>query len=143
MSQPSQPPQPVLPATPLHRASSEPSLILAPESLIVLSANPAFIDTLGLKEREVIGRSILQWIHTEQREDFNRTIRMVDRYPSPIEIPFSWSCPSRGRIELKVTAWTVRLSSHTQVIELTAVPTERSEHFAEQCENFDAKRSVG
>ena len=99
-----------------------PSLTLSPDSLIVIDASESFMNALGLRRSDLVGRSILPWVGAEEREDFRRTVRMAGRHPLPSELSFHWKTSNGRTLAMEITAWILKLSTLTQVIELSARP---------------------
>ena len=109
-------------AAPLILAQTEPHLILSSDSFIVLEANEAFASALGVTRKEVVGRSVLQWIANEQRKDFTGTLRMAGRHPLPPKIFFQWKVAGNTLLPMEIAAWMIPVSAHTRVLALSARP---------------------
>ena len=112
-------------ASPLILANTEPHLILSADSFIVVEANEAFAQALGVSRRELIGRSVLQWVFEDQRTDFTRTIRMTGRHPLPPQFYFHWKITGGKLVQMEITSWMLTVSSQTQVLALCARPRSR------------------
>lgn len=112
-------------AAPLILAQTEPHLILSQDSLIVLEANEAFTQALGITRKELIGRSVLQWIFSEERTTFTGTIRMASRHALPPQVFFQWKVAGNQLLPMEVMAWPLALSAHTKVLALSARPRAR------------------
>lgn len=110
----------LLRAIPLLEARSEPTLILAPDSLIILEANQSMTAILGANGTQLVGRSVLQWIAEEHRIDFFRAVRSASRHAFTSAIPFLWRSKNTSAFHPLLTrAWPLQLSAQQFVIELS------------------------
>jgi len=96
---------------------SEPYVVLASPSLIVLDMSDALLELLGVQADECIGRSILQWVHTTERKDFFHLLPLICRNKEKKILPkFHWKRKDTSSTLLAHEAQMVALSQSQSVI---------------------------
>lgn len=96
------------------------TFLVDPTSLIVLEANPAVENHLGLPADDFQGRAITQWIEPGDRDPFEKALRVAMRRYHPRLFECQWRNDKGEPVFMEVLACPLKLSDGTEVLQLIA-----------------------
>jgi diguanylate cyclase (GGDEF)-like protein len=122
----------------LFNRMSDLVLLIESDQLAVIDANPAAELRLNLSLRELIGRSLLDWVPSELQGDFEKHLRIAKRSYAPKKFRTRWKMAESSLLDLEIiVCWLqVQGAAEDTVLQIIARDITREVEAHEQAERY-------
>ena len=96
------------------------TLLLDPNSFVILEANSACERVLGVPTEKLVGRSLLSWVDESQHDDFGKAMRVAMRRYYPRQFDSRWKLPDGRMIHMEILACPLSLSDQRESLQVIA-----------------------